>query len=402
MDCHFPNARNQAVDAFRGGYYCHFSQIQLSLSAADLIRRDVLCNCKSGPMAVLFIKASNGLLQELGRTEVVFNSLSPKWIRKFTVTYQFETVQNLVFHVYDVDTQFHGLDVKALKLEEQQLLGEASCTLSEIAAKVDRTSTLNLALEEVSSPAHTRYSGQLTIYAEESDAETREKLFILMSAGQNHQDEIQLIMDKYLENNQHTFLDLNPMVAIDITGCPKEYQRVRCPSKSDGNRNVTCLVEKVSSIPRVLISILQPHPPLLPLTNTDSKSHSIVHNLQKLELGKLVFTLALTAILGLLFSQKLEENKAFSPHYLTIVYFMVLTAVIWNGISFGEIYPCLGNILQLIGITLVLCLLCVFVGSFLPAGFSFACWLSAVLYLLPFLYLIIKPHPQPYLQRFRA
>ncbi|KAH6761507.1 TBP-associated factor 5 [Perilla frutescens var. hirtella] len=349
MDCDFPDARNQA------GCYCHFSQIQLSLSAADLIRRHVLCNCKSGPMAVLFIKASNGLLQELGRTEVVFNSLSPKWIRKFTVTYQFETVQNLVFHVYDVDTQFHGLDVKALKLEEQQFLGEASCTLSEIATKVDRTSTLNLALEEVSSPAHTRYSGQLTIYAEESDAETGEKLFILMPAGQNYQDEIQLLVDKYSENNQHTCLDLNPTVAIDITG--------------DRNRNVTYLVEKVTSK-------LQPRQQLLPLTNTDSKSHSIVQNLQKLELGKLVFTVALTSILGLLFSQKFEQNKASSP---LIVGFMVLTAVIWNGISFGEIYPCLGNILQLIGITLVLCLICLLVGTFLSAGFSFACWLSALL-----------------------
>ncbi|KAH6803312.1 TBP-associated factor 5 [Perilla frutescens var. frutescens] len=272
--------------------------LQLSLSAADLIRRHVLCNCKSGPMA--------------------------------------------------------------LKLEEQQFLGEASCTLSEIATKVDGTSTLNLALEEVPSPAHTHHSGQLTIYAEESvavdttAAETGEKLSILMSAGQNHQDKIQLLVDKYSENNQHTCLDLNPTVAIDITG----------------DRNA----------------------------NTDSKSPSIVQNLQKLELGKHVFTLALTAILGLLFSQKLEDHAS-SPHYLMIVGFMVLTAVIWNGISFGEIYPCLGNILQLLGITLVLCLLCLLVGTFLPAGFSSVCWLSAVLYLLPFLYLIIKPHPQPYLQR---
>lgn len=47
-------------------------------------------------MVVLYIKGSDGSLQELGRTEVVLNSLSPKWIRKLTVTYQFETVQNLV------------------------------------------------------------------------------------------------------------------------------------------------------------------------------------------------------------------------------------------------------------------------------------------------------------------
>ncbi|KAH6806738.1 DCD and Cell domain protein [Perilla frutescens var. frutescens] len=164
------NAPNEAVDAFfkSRGYNGLFSQIELSLSAADLRDRDVLS--KSDPMAVLYVKGSDGSLQELGRTEVVLNSLSPKWIRKFSVTYQFEMVQNLVFRVYDVDTQFHGLDVKTIKLEEQQFLGEASCTLSEIATKLYRTSTLNIVSEEVSAPAHTRKCGQFIVYAEESVA----------------------------------------------------------------------------------------------------------------------------------------------------------------------------------------------------------------------------------------
>ncbi|KAL8502210.1 hypothetical protein ACS0TY_021357 [Phlomoides rotata] len=162
------NASNDAVDAFlkSRGYNGLFSQIEVSLSAANLRDLDVLS--KSDPMAILYIKGGDGLLQELGRTEVVLNSLSPKWIQKFTVTYQFERVQNLVFRVYDVDTQFHGIDVKALKLEEQQFLGEASCTLSEIVTKSYRTLTLDLAREEVSALAHTRKCGQLTVYAEES------------------------------------------------------------------------------------------------------------------------------------------------------------------------------------------------------------------------------------------
>lgn len=165
LAAHVPN---EAVDAFlkSRGYNGLFSQIELSLSAANLRDRDVLS--KSDPMVVIYIKGSDGSLQEIGRTEVVLNSLSPKWIRKFSVTYQFETVQNLVFRVYDVDTQFQGVDVKTLRLEEQQVLGEASCTLSEIATKLYRTLTLDLAREEVSAPTHTRKCGQLTIYAEES------------------------------------------------------------------------------------------------------------------------------------------------------------------------------------------------------------------------------------------
>ncbi|KAK6127829.1 hypothetical protein DH2020_038431 [Rehmannia glutinosa] len=250
----------------------------LSLSAANLRDRDVLS--KSDPMVVLYMKGRDGSLQELGRTEVVLNSLSPKWIRKYIVTYQFEMVQNLVFRVYDVDTQFHNVDVKVLKLEEQQFLGEASCTLSELVTKLNRTLTLDLAHEEGSIPAHIRKSGQLTVYAEESvaskttaelmlrcsDLEAKdlfsksvralpldllfsiymnkvqkslagleklhsvavgENLVIPLSVGQSHQNKVlksQLFVDKYSENTQHTFLDylaggyeLNFMVAIDFT-----------------------------------------------------------------------------------------------------------------------------------------------------------------------------------------
>lgn len=47
-------------------------------------------------MTVVYTKKKDGMLQELGRTEVVLNSLSPSWITKFNITYQFEMVQNLV------------------------------------------------------------------------------------------------------------------------------------------------------------------------------------------------------------------------------------------------------------------------------------------------------------------
>ncbi|KAI3463529.1 hypothetical protein Pfo_020192 [Paulownia fortunei] len=199
------NAPNDAVDAFlrSRGYSGLFSQIELSLSAANLRDMDVLS--KSDPMAVLYMKGSDGLLQELGRTEVVLNSLSPKWIRKYTVTYQFEMVQNLVFRVYDVDTQFHNIDVKALKLEEQQFLGEASCTLSEIVTKSNRMLTLDLTHEEVSVPAHIQKSGQLTVYAEESVASKTTAELILRCSDLEAKDLFSksdpfLVMSKFTES----------------------------------------------------------------------------------------------------------------------------------------------------------------------------------------------------------
>ncbi|KAH6761511.1 hypothetical protein C2S52_018944 [Perilla frutescens var. hirtella] len=173
--------------------------------------------------------------------------------------------------------------------------------------------------------------------------------------------------------------------------------------KSFWVRLTAASVEKLTVIRRFLTSKLQPQSLLPSLSNNtdDSKSHDlIIQNLQKLELGKFAFTLATTATLGLLFSQKLEDDdQAASPHDLIIVGFMVSFLLLYNGVVFGAINPRLGNILQLIGITLVLCLLCVLVGTLLPAGFSFACWVCAAFNLMPFLYILIKPHPGPYLQR---
>lgn len=47
-------------------------------------------------MVVIYTKGRDGGLVELGRTEVVLNSLNPKWITKHNITYHFEVVQTLV------------------------------------------------------------------------------------------------------------------------------------------------------------------------------------------------------------------------------------------------------------------------------------------------------------------
>lgn len=47
-------------------------------------------------MAVICLKKRDGTLEELGRTEVISNSLNPAWIEKVNMTYQFEIVQPLV------------------------------------------------------------------------------------------------------------------------------------------------------------------------------------------------------------------------------------------------------------------------------------------------------------------
>jgi hypothetical protein len=152
--------------------------MQLSYSASDLRDRDVLS--KSDPMLIVYTKGRDGVLEELGRTEVVLNSLSPTWITKHTITYQFHIVQTLVFRVYDVDTQFHNVDVKMLKLDEQQFLGEGSGVLSQIITRANRSLTLDLVDREESTGSNrARKHGKLTVHAEEciSSKTTTEIIF---------------------------------------------------------------------------------------------------------------------------------------------------------------------------------------------------------------------------------
>ncbi|GMI84599.1 BONZAI 3 [Hibiscus trionum] len=157
---------NDAIDHyFRIRGQCPlFTQVELSISASNLRDRDI--TSKSDPMAVLYVKKMDGMLEELGRTEVILNNLNPVWIQKINVAYQFEIVQNLVFHVYDVDTKYHNIPVKALKLNEQDFLGETTCVLSEILTKRNRSLTLNL--HGKNGPGGSRKFGTLTVYAEET------------------------------------------------------------------------------------------------------------------------------------------------------------------------------------------------------------------------------------------
>ncbi|OWM65520.1 hypothetical protein CDL15_Pgr009110 [Punica granatum] len=119
---------NDAVQLFLSARGCHglFSQIE------------------SDPLLVIYVRGRDGAVQEVGRTEVVLNSFNPTWITKHTMAFQFEVVQTLIFRVYDVDTPFHNVEVKMLKLDEQQFLGEATCALSQIVTKSSRSLTLDL------------------------------------------------------------------------------------------------------------------------------------------------------------------------------------------------------------------------------------------------------------------
>ncbi|XP_048624793.1 protein BONZAI 2 [Brassica napus] len=156
---------NDAVDYYlkSRGFNGLFSQIELSFSASNL--RDMDVTSKSDAMVVVYTKGRDGTLAESFRSEVVLNSLNPKWIKKFNIRYQFEVVQTLLFRIYDIDTQFQNSKEEMLKLDEQQFLGEATCTFSEVITKSNRTIALELTRKEGTQPQN---HGKLIVHAEES------------------------------------------------------------------------------------------------------------------------------------------------------------------------------------------------------------------------------------------
>lgn len=163
----------EAFDAVKNfmvsrGYDALSYQFELSLSASNLRDRDVLS--KSDPMAVVYTKKQDGSLEELGRTEVILNSLDPLWITKQRIIYFFEILQPLLFRVYDVDSKFHNVPTKTLRLDEQQLLGEAECFLSQIVTKPGRNLTLPLrqGTEHKGPVPRVQKFGDLTLQVEET------------------------------------------------------------------------------------------------------------------------------------------------------------------------------------------------------------------------------------------
>ncbi|XP_074292779.1 protein BONZAI 3-like [Silene latifolia] len=187
---------NGAIDHF---YKAHglqpmFFHLELTLSATKL--RDCDIFSKSDPMAVVYMKNRDGTLLELGRTEVILNSLSPSWIQKIPIAYNFEIVQHLEFRIYDVDTKFYNIPVKNLNLSEQDYLGEASCFLSEIVTKPSQELTINI--QNKSRQGNPGRLGTLTVHTEET-AESKTTVEIVFRCTNLTNKDVFSLSDPFLK-----------------------------------------------------------------------------------------------------------------------------------------------------------------------------------------------------------
>ena len=111
----------------------------LSFAANGLRNRDIMS--KSDPMLVVYCTTVEAQVVELGRTEVIANTLDPKWVKEFIIEYHFEEVQPLQFVIYDVDTDYKNTPVEKLNLKNQEFLGEMKCMLAEIATSPNQVLT---------------------------------------------------------------------------------------------------------------------------------------------------------------------------------------------------------------------------------------------------------------------
>jgi hypothetical protein len=100
------------------------SQIELSFECRDLCNRDF--GSLSDPCCVICAELESTLgYQEIGRTETINDTLSPRWAKTVTLPYTQGCVVKLRLMVYDIDNE-------TATLEDDDLLGSVECTLDQI------------------------------------------------------------------------------------------------------------------------------------------------------------------------------------------------------------------------------------------------------------------------------
>ena len=106
-----------------GSHNAATTQLEISVSCTDLRDKDAFS--KSDPLCVMFHQSEGGQWAEVGRTEMLVNTLNPSWKSKFIVDYRFQERQLVKFEVYDWDTNSHSL-------KKHDFLAKIECSLGNI------------------------------------------------------------------------------------------------------------------------------------------------------------------------------------------------------------------------------------------------------------------------------
>lgn len=106
-----------------GSFDMPTTSLEISVACKKLCDMDTLS--KSDPLCIMYQKVGNEQWVEVGRTEMLTNTLNPSWKTKFNVDYHFEQKQMVRFEVYDWDS-------KSNRLSDHDFLARLECSLGNI------------------------------------------------------------------------------------------------------------------------------------------------------------------------------------------------------------------------------------------------------------------------------
>ncbi len=134
-----------------GSFAMPTTTLELSVSCKNLCDMDTFS--KSDPLCVMYQQVADQKWVEVGRTEMLKNTLNPSWQHKFVLDYCFEQRQLVKFEVYDWDN-------KSTNVKDHDFLARLECTLGSIVSS-PRKQFVSMIKDGPSK------KGQFTIIAEE-------------------------------------------------------------------------------------------------------------------------------------------------------------------------------------------------------------------------------------------
>ncbi|CAM9486288.1 unnamed protein product [Ectocarpus sp. 6 AP-2014] len=116
-----------------------YTRLQLSISCKGLVNMDTFSKSDPFVLVKLHSPSDSNETKEIGRTEIISNSLDPNFVTIVPVTFKFEEVQTLRFEVYDVDTAYSSSDATHIDPSKQDFQGAAECALAQVIGGRDQT-----------------------------------------------------------------------------------------------------------------------------------------------------------------------------------------------------------------------------------------------------------------------
>ena len=104
----------------------------MSINAQNL--KDTGVTSKSDPFCVVSLQegGSNSPFKEIGRTEIISNSLNPDWVKRMFLYYKFEAVQSIKFDVYAMAESYQTSSADKVNLKRQHHLGSVVSYLGQV------------------------------------------------------------------------------------------------------------------------------------------------------------------------------------------------------------------------------------------------------------------------------